>query len=99
MPEQQPKPKETYDQIGELVAQIKEHAAIQTRIALIENDLKYYVKETDIHKMISEKIKKYDEQREKIDRKGIQWSGIIQQIVIATVICLITYFVVKGAAV
>jgi hypothetical protein len=90
-------PTETYNQISGLLEEMKAAAKFDTRLSLLEQDRENYVKETDIHKMISYKINKYDEEQVKKEKNGIQWGAIIQQLVIGAVSCLITYFLINGA--
>lgn len=97
-----PKPEKTYDEISELLSQIKEAAKLDTRISLLEEKNEQfkenYVKETDIHKMISAKIKSFEAEQEKDEKKGIQWGDIIQQLAITGICCLLTYFLIRGAS-
>lgn len=76
MPKEEPKINEAYGQINKFIEEVKIQAKFETRLSLIEQDLKNYVKETDIHKLISEKI-------EKNNKKGIQWGLITQNVIIA----------------
>ena len=48
-----PEPTAQFNQLNELLKQIKEEAKYETRLSLLEADMQNYVKETDIHKMIS----------------------------------------------
>ena len=86
---------------GELIAllnEIKEQAKYEKRLTGLESDIKNFVKETDIHKIVSSKIEKYDEIQEKIDSKGINWTSVIQAVITAVITAIImgVIFAIKG---
>jgi len=99
-------PNKTYSQVRDLLIEIKEQAKFETRLSLIEQELENYVKETDIHKMISAKLKKFEEDQQKIDRKiqgkTINWTAILQTIIagaiLATITAVVTYYATRGGS-
>ena len=93
-----PKPTDALDQISALMAQTKDKAEFDKRLSLIERDLEDYVKETDIHKMSALKIKTYNEQQEKLDGRGINWTAVVQGVLIAVLSGIAMYFATRGAA-
>lgn len=91
-----PSTNKTYNEIKDLMEEIREQGRYETRLTLLEKDMENYVKETDIHKMIAAKIQRHIENEEKMDKKTIQWGSHIEKLVVMAIGCLITYFILKG---
>lgn len=81
-----------YDQIKELLKELKEQGKYETRLSLLEQKLENYVTETDIHKMITAKI-------EKSQSKRINWTSILQIIIagVITAVVVAMYMKAQGA--
>jgi hypothetical protein len=99
MPSNQPKIKETYQEINSFLQEVKAQADINQKIALLQKDLENYIKEIDINNMIWAAIKENNESLEKSSPKRINWGGIILNVAVAVITALIIGLVMKGAAI
>jgi len=96
MTEDSPRVKDAYSQMKLFLEQAKEESDLNHKIELLKKDLENFVKETKINDMIKSAIEEHDKNIEKANQNRIKWGPIIQSVVTAVLIALITALVIKG---
>ncbi len=86
-------PKKLIGQISDILAEVNKHAKFETRLSLLERDVEDFHNESDIHKMISKRINAYDQA---CSKNKINWTMVIQAVIIATLSALGAAMVVRG---
>ncbi len=101
MPPKNPKLPEVHTQINDFLENIKKDAQLNTQLLLIQQSLENsYVKRDKITKMIWDAIEIHQKNVDNIEKSGnenkLNWTAIIQSVIIAALSAAATAFVLKG---